>query len=69
MPNISVVYVLSEPLFAPLALHSLTENPIWQRVMRYIVVTWQAVIPPCVCAVALLILYLTFTISHPVRGV
>jgi hypothetical protein len=37
--------------------------------MRYIVVTWQAVIPPCLCAVALLILYLTFTHAHPVRGI
>jgi hypothetical protein len=69
MPNISVVYVLSESSFAPFELHSLTENPIWQRVMRYIVVTWQAVIPPCLCAVALLILYLTFTHAHPVRGI
>jgi hypothetical protein len=32
-------------------------------------VTWQAVIPPCLCAVALLILYLTFTHAHPVRGI
>ncbi|KAF8486935.1 hypothetical protein DFH94DRAFT_7955 [Russula ochroleuca] len=36
-----------------------------RRVTRYIVVTWQAVIPPCVCAVALLIKYVTFTQAHP----
>jgi hypothetical protein len=35
--------------------------------MRYIIVTWQAVIPPCFCAVALLIKYVTFTQTHPVR--
>ncbi|SRR6266436_3079297 len=48
--------------------HSLTDT-IWQRVSRFIVVTWQAVIPPCLCAVALLIKYLTFTRAHPVRGI
>ncbi|KAH9993042.1 hypothetical protein BJV77DRAFT_962033 [Russula vinacea] len=36
-----------------------------RRVTRYMVVTWQAVIPPCVCAVALLIKYVTFTEAHP----
>ncbi|KAF8494842.1 hypothetical protein F5888DRAFT_605805 [Russula emetica] len=36
-----------------------------RRVVRYIVVTWQAVIPPCFCAVSLLILYLSFTYAHP----
>lgn len=36
-----------------------------RRLIRYIVVTWQAVIPPSFCAVALLILYLTFTHAHP----
>ena len=44
-----------------------TENRFWQRVLRYIVVTWQAVIPPCLCAVSLLILHLTFVHAHPVR--
>jgi hypothetical protein len=52
----------------PFASHSLTENRIWQRVMRYMVAIWQAVIPPCFCAVSLLILYLTFTHVQPVRG-
>lgn len=66
MRNISVVYVLSDSLSA---LHSLTEEPISQRILRYIVVTWQAVIPPCLCAVSLLILYVTFTHAHPVRGI
>lgn len=42
---------------------------IWQRVSRYIVVTWQAVIPPCFCAVALMVLYITFTVTNPVRGI
>jgi len=32
-------------------------------------VTWQAVIPPSLCAVSLLVLYVTFTHLHPVRGV
>jgi hypothetical protein len=49
--------------------YSLTEKPIWQRVVRYIIVTWQAVIPPCFCAVSLLILYLSFTHAQPVRGI
>jgi len=68
MRNTSVVYVLSESLSLFFSPHSLTENE-WQRVMRYIVVTWQAVIPPCLCAVALLIKYVTFTQAHPVRGI
>ena len=37
--------------------------------MRYIIVTWQAVIPSCICAVALLIKYVTFTEAHPVRRI
>ncbi|KAI9512131.1 hypothetical protein F5148DRAFT_96949 [Russula earlei] len=35
------------------------------RVTRYMVVIWQAVIPPCICAVALLIKYIAFTNAHP----
>lgn len=68
MRNISVVYVHAESLNVLFASHSLTEELIWQRVLRYTVVIWQAVIPPCLCAVSLLILYLLFTHAHPVRG-
>jgi len=32
------------------------------------VVIWQAVIPPCLCAVTLLIKYIAFTEAHPVRS-
>ena len=32
------------------------------------VVIWQAAIPPLVCALALLIKYIAFTLAHPVRG-
>ncbi len=34
--------------------------------MRFIVVVWQAAIPPCLCAVALVIKYMVFTETHPV---
>jgi len=36
-----------------------------RRVTRYMAVIWQAVIPPCFCAVALLIKYVAFTEAHP----
>ncbi|KAN0120461.1 hypothetical protein V8E52_004288 [Russula decolorans] len=79
-PNQMVYYPFVVFLTLPAVLHSLIKflrrihaehlrrpdgKPIAQRLMRYIVVTWQAVIPPCLCAVALLILYLTFTHAHP----
>ncbi|KAH9982020.1 hypothetical protein BJV74DRAFT_58047 [Russula compacta] len=36
-----------------------------RRVSRYMVVIWQAAIPPSLCAIALLIKYVTFTIVYP----
>jgi hypothetical protein len=35
--------------------------------MRFIVVVWQAAIPPGLCAIALVIKYMVFTEMHPVR--
>ncbi|KAI9459855.1 hypothetical protein BJY52DRAFT_1364630 [Lactarius psammicola] len=35
------------------------------RIMRFIVVVWQAAIPPGLCAVALVIKYMVFTETHP----
>jgi hypothetical protein len=32
------------------------------------IVIWQSAIPPCFCAVALLVKYIVFTELHPVRG-
>ncbi|KAH9057612.1 hypothetical protein EDB87DRAFT_1578611 [Lactarius vividus] len=36
-----------------------------QRIMRFIVVVWQAAIPPGLCAVVLVIKYMVFTETHP----
>ncbi|KAH9021107.1 hypothetical protein EDB83DRAFT_2320525 [Lactarius deliciosus] len=35
------------------------------RIMRFIIVVWQAAIPPGLCAVALVIKYMVFTETHP----
>ncbi|KAI0258158.1 hypothetical protein BC834DRAFT_119178 [Gloeopeniophorella convolvens] len=37
-----------------------------RRISRFIIVVWQAAIPPCICTILLLIKYLVFTTSHPV---
>jgi hypothetical protein len=44
------------------------DSKVRQRITRYMVVIWQAAIPPLVCALALLIKYIAFTLAHPVRG-
>jgi len=36
-----------------------------ERITRFIVVVWQAAIPPCLCAIALVIKYMVFTETHP----
>ncbi|KAH9976619.1 hypothetical protein BGW80DRAFT_871766 [Lactifluus volemus] len=36
-----------------------------RRVTRYMIVIWQSAIPPCFCAVALLVKYIVFTELHP----
>lgn len=38
-----------------------------KRITRFIVVVWQAAIPPGFCAIALVIKYMVFTETHPVR--
>lgn len=35
------------------------------RITRFIIVVWQAAIPPGLCAIALMIKYMTFTETHP----
>ncbi|KAH8993160.1 hypothetical protein EDB92DRAFT_1944757 [Lactarius akahatsu] len=35
------------------------------RIMRFLIVVWQAAIPPGLCAVALVIKYMVFTETHP----
>ncbi|KAI9435574.1 hypothetical protein H4582DRAFT_2059483 [Lactarius indigo] len=37
-----------------------------QRIVRFIIVVWQAAIPPGLCAVTLVIKYMVFTETHPV---
>ncbi|KAI0297022.1 hypothetical protein B0F90DRAFT_987679 [Multifurca ochricompacta] len=36
-----------------------------RRISRFILVLWQAAIPPCLCAIALVIKYAVFTEMHP----
>jgi len=36
-----------------------------RRITRYMIVIWQAVIPPCFCAIGLVIKYITFTQTQP----
>ncbi|KAI0255438.1 hypothetical protein BJV78DRAFT_672325 [Lactifluus subvellereus] len=36
-----------------------------RRVTRFMIVIWQTAIPPCVCAIALLVKYFVFTEVHP----
>jgi hypothetical protein len=48
-------------------LHLDTANG-WQRITRYMIVIWQAAIPPALCAVALLIKYIIVIELYPVCG-
>jgi hypothetical protein len=46
---------------------SLLDGNDLQRVTRYMLIIWQAAIPPLLCATALLIKYIVFTKAQPVR--